>query len=628
MLKLFEGLNRDLSVKSQWICLLLFTVILFSFYGDVLNNGYSLDDAYAYTSNKNALDGLNSFKAIFTQNSFDYGAFQFGYRPIAVLSFAIENELFGVNATASHFINLLLYLFSSFILFKVLVRLFPDKLVSLSFLTTVLFIILPIHSEIANNVKCRDELLMLFWGLSALYLFLKKEKGPIEWILIIVLLLLSILSKKSGFIFLGVLPTTAFFMQEGGWKEVLKTFLLMTLPVLLFKLTTKFLKGERGGREFNFTENPLFSDDVTVNKTVIVLESIWFYVQGLLLPTQFVSYYGYDTIPVHEFGLGAVFAIVSIVLLITIALIGIKKREAYGLGMLIMIGGIIPFMNLLQPMVGIVAERFITMSSIGYCILVIFGIDALLKHLKKEKWQKVVGFLLLGYTIAYLPVIKERNAEWDSQLSVLEADVLKEPKSAVLSSALANNYYFEIPKLKTQQAKLKMGKRAIELCDQSIATYPTKSTYNYKGSILFNVFGKAKEAEENYLKSMKVDSTYLNPLSNLGIMHQRLKQPDQSIYYFKLLIEKDGKQLTAYEPLAQQLCGLGKFNEALEVMNYGLKENPNEVSLYINNGNIYYQMKDYKNSLLWFEKSLAIDPTNRAVQARVRNLRTQLKKAV
>ena len=165
--------------KQQLIIFGLFALVLVVFYGNTLQNGYSLDDEYAYTSNTLATNGLSDVKSIFGSQSFDYGSYKFGYRPISVLSFAVENHFFGINPKASHVVNLTLYLIISLLVFKLLIRLFPNEKAGLAMLTSFLFLILPIHTEIVNNVKCRDELLMLLFGLISVLFWINgnQKKG-------------------------------------------------------------------------------------------------------------------------------------------------------------------------------------------------------------------------------------------------------------------------------------------------------------------------------------------------------------------------------------------------------------------------------------------------------------------
>jgi len=87
---------------------------------------------------------------------------------------------------------------------------------------------MPVHSEMVNNVKSRDELLMLSFGLLSSISLLKISSSKQKWIWLmvgLVSLLLSILSKKSGIVFIGISYVALYF--KGGIK--LKSGILIGL---------------------------------------------------------------------------------------------------------------------------------------------------------------------------------------------------------------------------------------------------------------------------------------------------------------------------------------------------------------------------------------------------------------
>lgn len=99
--------------------LILFTVILF--YGNTLQNNYSLDDSFVTQKNNITSTGLKAIPHILTSPYIDgKDGFRHDYRPVVKLSFAIEHELFGVNPKTSHLINILLYIVGLFTLLKTL----------------------------------------------------------------------------------------------------------------------------------------------------------------------------------------------------------------------------------------------------------------------------------------------------------------------------------------------------------------------------------------------------------------------------------------------------------------------------------------------------------------------------
>ena len=553
----------------------LFTLLLVLFYGNSIQNGYSLDDGYAYTTNQLATNGLSDIKSIFVSPTFNYGSYKFGYRPISLLSFAIENHFFGIDAKVSHSINLILYLLVTLLVFKVLIRLFPEEKIGLAICTTFLFLILPIHTEIVNNIKCRDELLMLFFGLMSILFWIKGKDKKGFYLLAILCLLVSILSKKSAFVFLGIIPVVEFFHSNGNWKRSLISTGLMIMPLFLFKLTIRFIKTSKNNREYDFVENPLYGGNIEFDQMVMVLESIWFYFKNLLFPTQFVSYYGYKTIEIQNFGLGSVMAIILVIGLITGSLMAIKKQNAFSFGAIVLLGCTLPYINLVVPMVGIVAERFISAASIGFAILLVYGIHYAIERYGKPIHQKYAVIGLMLYAVGYFPVIQARNVEWDSQISVMEADVQNEPESVVLNNSLGNNYFYKFMEAKNGKDKAQFGAKALKYSSNSVQVYPTTSGYVNRGTAEYKVYNQVRNAELSFKKALEMDPYYEDALNKISVMYMELNRRDESLRYYRKLIERYPEKFVYYEGFVKQLCQNREFDEALKIVDAAIIIDPN-----------------------------------------------------
>ena len=158
---------------------LLILLVVVVFYGNTLKNGYSLDDSIVTEKGNLTTKGISAIpkiiRSFYIEQSED---FQFDYRPMVKISFAIEHELFGVNATTSHFFNLLLYLIGLYLLFSVLKRLLSEYPKDIAFYCVMLFAIMPIHTEVVASLKNRDILLCYIFSLSSFiqfYLYLNKK---------------------------------------------------------------------------------------------------------------------------------------------------------------------------------------------------------------------------------------------------------------------------------------------------------------------------------------------------------------------------------------------------------------------------------------------------------------------
>lgn len=160
--------------KKPWILVLL----ALAFYGNSVFNDYVLDDGLVILENPVTQKGFSGLKEIFSSDAYDSYYKQMNsanqlsggrYRPLSIATFAIEWELFGQNPLISHLLNILLFGFSAFFIFRFLfIHLKPGD-GDFALLTTLLFIIHPIHTEVVANIKSRDEILSFLFIILALH---------------------------------------------------------------------------------------------------------------------------------------------------------------------------------------------------------------------------------------------------------------------------------------------------------------------------------------------------------------------------------------------------------------------------------------------------------------------------
>lgn len=107
----------------------LIAVVCFALYANTLGNEYALDDAIAITSNSFTKNGFSGIPDLFKYDTFTgfFGTTKElvaggRYRPLSLVTFAIEWQLFGENPGVSHFINILLYALTGMILWQLLMR--------------------------------------------------------------------------------------------------------------------------------------------------------------------------------------------------------------------------------------------------------------------------------------------------------------------------------------------------------------------------------------------------------------------------------------------------------------------------------------------------------------------------
>ncbi len=225
-------IENHTTISNNKYYIILLTIVLLVF-GNTLFNGYNLDDNLVTQKHVLTSKGLSSINKIFSQsyysNNVDLG---FGYRPIVLLSFAIEHQFLGENAKTSHFINLILYVIAVLLLFKLLLSYSGEKGILLAFLASILFAVHPIHSEVVASIKNRDEILaFLFLMLSALsiekYL---KNNNLLTLLSVLIFFSIGMLAKKSIFTMIFIMPLVVILLNNVSLKKLFFITLMLALP--------------------------------------------------------------------------------------------------------------------------------------------------------------------------------------------------------------------------------------------------------------------------------------------------------------------------------------------------------------------------------------------------------------
>src|SRR5690606_34251573 len=94
---------------------------------------------------------------------------------------------------------------------------------NLPFVATLLYLAHPLHTEVAANIKSRDEIMSLLFALCAFreVLLYLEQKRSAHLVFGSLWFFASLLSKESSVTFLGVIPLALLFFPKGDLKQSL-----------------------------------------------------------------------------------------------------------------------------------------------------------------------------------------------------------------------------------------------------------------------------------------------------------------------------------------------------------------------------------------------------------------------
>ena len=156
--------------------LIISTLSILAFW-NTLDNGFVWDDQYIVVANKaiRELSLPNIWDFFTSKDVYNFAAGDI-YRPLSILSYAFEYRLYGLDSTGYHLTNLIIHTLNSILVYLTIGLISKDRLIA--FVTSLLFVVHPIHTEAVAWVKERDELLTLLFFLLALYFYIRRSFNP------------------------------------------------------------------------------------------------------------------------------------------------------------------------------------------------------------------------------------------------------------------------------------------------------------------------------------------------------------------------------------------------------------------------------------------------------------------
>jgi len=199
---------------NRWLLSLLLLTML-AYFG-VWNAGFVWDDVPLIVQNKALEDGL-AWSAFTGDLWADSGAGEVAsgyYRPLVLLSFALDRVFFGLSPGGYHFHSLLWHCAAIWGLWRLLVPMVGEKGAVLG---AALFALHPVQSEVVIWVSARNDLMAAAFGFAALNCVWRDEVPSRRWsVLALVFTVAAAMSKETAF----VLPLMAALAMVGQGHRV------------------------------------------------------------------------------------------------------------------------------------------------------------------------------------------------------------------------------------------------------------------------------------------------------------------------------------------------------------------------------------------------------------------------
>jgi len=615
----------------------------FLLYANTLGHDYAQDDAIVITDNMFTTEGIAGIPGILQYDTF-YGFFKEEgkanlvaggrYRPLTLVMFAIEYQLFGEHPFIGHLVNALLYGLTGVVLYWLLLQLFrpkndPAQAYFIALAAGLLFITHPIHTEAVANIKGRDEIVALLGSLAALYFSFRAyfAKKNLFQILAGVVFFLALLSKENAITVVVVAPFALYFFTKAKAGKIIAQTLPFALAAVIFLIIRFLIVGAPGGDPpMELMNNPFLQWNgsqyvpfTASERMATVLFTLGKYLQLLVFPHPLT----HDYYPRHIgiLSLGDWRVLLSLALYIGLgvyAILGLRQKNpiSYGIWFYLLTLSIVS--NIVFPIGTNMAERLLFMPSAGFAI----AVAALMYHLTFKKkitrfkqLYPVLGVLIVVVVLFSIKTIT-RNPAWATNFTLFTTDINTSPNSAKLRNAVGGELVTQSVNEPNEQVKQAMLTEAAGHLQEAINIHPTyKNAYLLLGNC-YNYLKQYDQAIANYRKALELDPGYEEAFTNLKVTLQQAgrfygeEQGDlaRAIQYLEQAYQMDANDYETVRLLGVAYGVGGNVQRAIEYFTKGVELAPNNAGAWYDLGSAYYNAQMPEQGNAYIQKALELNP--------------------
>ena len=461
-------------------------LIAFVFYINTIKNEFALDDGIVIHKNEYVMEGFGGIDSIMSRDAYHSFYKQMNakaqlaggrYRPLSIVSFAIEQEFIGkypdghlplancwddnlngkpdpaedINGDGlyndndcltkgcmlRHFNNVLFYVLCVLLIFVLFKNHLFSKYPDMAFVAALLFCIHPIHTEVVANMKSRDEIFsMIFICLTFINVFKYAETKKSKYIVwASINYFLALLSKEYAVTLALVIPITLYlFVDNFSFGKFFKLFVALGAALIIyFMIRFSIVVAKTGIPDTELLNNPYLlarGDQMKATKVFIWLK----YLMLLFFPVVLSSDYSYNSIPYRHFTSPEVW--VSLIVYISLLIITWKlyqKKHPVTWGLIFFFANFLMICNLFIDIGATMGERLIFHSSLGWAVFIgwIFTEGAGTKIKSEIIHKALLWTVLVVLTVLFGVRTITRNAIWKNDITLFTHDVNTMPNSVL-----------------------------------------------------------------------------------------------------------------------------------------------------------------------------------------------------
>ena len=527
-----SGAHRSL----LWLGAVL--LLTFVAYWPSLSNGFiNWDDNWYVT--ENSLMTNPTLHGILTTN---VGG---NYHPLTMASLVLNYKISGMDAGSYHWLNLLLHLANTALVF-LFVRMLSGGRLWTSVVTALFFGIHPMHVESVAWVTERKDVLFAFFYLLALITYVRYlDTKRWSWLLgTWIAFVLSCASKPAAVVLPLTLLAIDWFRRRpwrsGVWVEKIPFFAVSILAGLLTVKAQQTVGATAASALWSLPQRVLFACYGTV-----------MYVVKLFVPFHLSAVYPLPSTAATrlrpEFYLAA--GVLAVVLPALLYLCRRVRPVVFGIAFFFI--NIVLVLQVLTVGAALMAERYTYLPYIGILFALAWWLDEPAGNTRIPVKPIVAGIFLLLLPISLVQTWN-RCRVWKDPETFWNDTIQKFPKQIVDAYYNRGNHYMRTGRLPQSLADF----------DQAVALNPGIQRIWYNRGLVLAEMNQNDSALVSFEHSLRIEPKNVDALNNRGAMKYRLGQLADAASDFTRAIELNPRYRDAYSNRAFACYDMKEYEKA------------------------------------------------------------------
>jgi tetratricopeptide (TPR) repeat protein len=593
----------DIRVRWHWLIPVGLFLLAIAVFANTFNHGmmYSWDDNRYIRENQLLRDfSVQGITNIFTQ--FYFAA----YIPVTIFSYWVEYNIWGLQPSGYHVVNVLIHAFNGALVYLLLDRLLHKRWVAL--FGAVLFIVHPTQVESVAWIAERKNLLAMFFTLLAFLAHIRSAEPDAKnrWLFVTWgLYALAVFSKPTVVGIPLLFAAYDFFWAKMPPQRVIRRAVVPVLIAVAGAALIIIAHSDYGGIKQHRGGNPF-------GTARIMLIVFWDYVVALVAPLHLNNFYDYPITLIDERQW-------SIVLGFGVLVFSGWFAWKQPLGKPFSLFAIAWIWVLMLPVVNIIpiaierADRYMYFPMVVIGALVGLALEAVWRRLRQPVLQYGLVAAACLLVVFYTALTVQRNLVWTSEGTLWLDHLTDHPDSETGWLNLGVFYYNE----NDFADATPVFERLLEL-----------NPNHFKGN---RFMGHINLRQENYtaaipyyLKAAQVDPRDPITQNYLGLSYFRLRDYPNAVEAYRRAIGLDSTLNEAYGNLGEAALRTGENDLARQALAVAAERRPNDAEIQNNYCSALANLNMIEQAVAACEQAVRADNSNGFYWGRLSHLLMQV----